>query len=111
MDQRKTSDSVTGKASRQAARRTIDAEGFATRFPPLPEPQADLPRITWEHLQRQLADLSPCTSEEVAATLRPLRDAILGKPPEMALRELLIAVSILLDEAPRPDGEGGSTMT
>ena len=111
MDQRKTSDSATTKASRQAASRSIDAERFATRFPPHPEPQDDLPRITWEHLQRQLTDLSPCTSEEVAATLRPVRDTASGKPSEMVWRELLIAVSILLDEAPRPDGEGGWTMT
>jgi hypothetical protein len=67
--------------------------------------------MTWEHLRRQLTDLSPCTSEEVAALLRPLKEARGGKPTEMVLRELLIVVSILLDEAPRLDGEGGSTMT
>lgn len=110
MDQRKTSDSAT-TASLTASRRVIDAERFAMRYPALPEPQHDLPRITWEHLQRQLTDLSPCTPDEVAAMLRPLRDAVSGLPPEMALRELLIATAILLDEAPRPDGEGGSTMT
>lgn len=43
--------------------------------------------------------------------LRPIRDAQAGKPPELVLRELLIAASILLDDAPRQDGEGGWTMT
>ena len=102
---------VMTPAIREASRQAVDTRRFRTRFPPLPGTRHDLPRMTWEHLQRQLTDLSPCTSEEVAAMLRPLKRASNGKPPEMVLRELLIVVAILLDEAPRLDGEGGSTMT
>lgn len=102
---------VMTPAIREASRQAVDARRFRTRFPPLTGTRHDLPRITWDHLQRQLTDLSPCTSDEVAAMLRPLKRASSGKPPEMVLRELLIVVAILLDEAPRLDGEGGSTMT
>lgn len=116
MNQPETSDPRAGDtrtwtAIREMSRQAVDARRFQTRFPPLQEPRHDLPRMTWEHLQRQLTDLSPCTPDEVAAMLRPLREARAGKPPEMLLRELLIVVAILLDEAPRLDGEGGSTMT
>ncbi len=97
----------TTRAIREASRKALDAQSFRTRFPPLPGQRDDLPRLTWEHLQRQLTDLSPFTSEEVAAALRPLRSDRAGKPPEMLLRELLIVVSVLLEEAPRRMGEGG----
>jgi hypothetical protein len=110
MDQR-TSETKDETAIRETSRRALDVQRFEMRFPPLPKPRHDLPRMTWEHLQRQLTDLSPCTSEEVAALLRPLKEMRGGKPTEMVLRELLIVVSILLEDAPRPDGEGGSTMT
>lgn len=89
-----------------------DLERFQKKFPPLPEPQASLPRITWDQLERQLIDLSSCPSDEVAALLSPLKATEAGKPPELLLRELLIVVSILLDEdIPRHPGEGGSIMT
>ncbi len=103
-------------ASRLASLRILEHRRFRTRFPTLPEPRSDLPRddwprTTWDHLQRQLTALSSCGPEAVAAMLRPIRDGQTGKPPELVLRELLIAASILLDDAPRPDGEGGWTMS
>jgi hypothetical protein len=96
---------------RVAQWRLSDLERFTKRFPPLPEPQPCLPRITWDQLERQLIDLSACPSGEVKALLTPLKSAEAGKPAELLLRELLIVISILLDEAPRQDGEGGSIMT
>lgn len=110
MSQTQTSHIGASLAIREASRRAVDARRFQTRFPPFPETRNDLPRMTWEHLQRQLTDLSSCGPEEVAAMLRPLWETRDGKPPEMFLRELLVVVSILLDEAPRLTGEGGSTM-
>lgn len=94
-------------AIREASRQAVETRHFRKRFPPLTAPSHDLPRITWDHLQRQLTDLSPYASEEVAAMLRPLKRTSGGKPPELFFRELLIVVAILLDEAPRLDGEGG----
>jgi hypothetical protein len=97
---------------RDARWQLSDLERFRTRFPPLPEPQPCLPRITWDQLERQLIDLSACPSDEVRAMLAPLKSAEAGKPAELLLRELLIVISILLDEdIPRHDGAGGSIMT
>ena len=63
-------------------------------------------------MERQLIDLSACPSGEVKALLAPLKSVKAGKPSELLLRELLIVISILLDEdIPRRDGEGGSIMT
>jgi len=106
-----TSLSKLRESIRDARRQLSDQDRFQAKFPPLPEPHQNLPRITWAHLQRQLIDLSTCSPDEVVAMLVPLRAAQDGKPAELLLRELLIVISILLDEAPRPDGEGGSIMT
>lgn len=94
-----------------ASRRIVEVRRFRLRFPASPGPRPNLSRTTWDHLQRQLTALSTCDPAEVEAVLRPIRDSQAGKPPEMVLREVLIAASILLDEAPRPPGEEGSTMT
>lgn len=113
MDQPQTHSDRTRTASREASLKIFEHRRFRTRFPALPDqrtdlPRTDLPRTTWDHLQRQLTALSSCAPDEVEAMLRPIRDAQAGKPPEMVLRELLIAASILLDEAPpapRPSGQ------
>lgn len=111
MDQPQTHSDRTKTASQLASRKIFESRRFRTRFPGAPEPRPNLPGTTWDHLQRQLTALSSCAPEEVEAMLRPIREAQAGKPPEMVLRELLIAASILLDEAPRQAGEGGWTMT
>lgn len=97
---------------RVARRHLGDLERFQARFPPLPEPQQSLPRVTWDQLERQLIDLSSCPSDAVTTLLAPLKAAHALRPPELLLRELLIVVSILLEEdIPRLPGEGGSIMT
>jgi hypothetical protein len=95
-----TSLSKLRESIRDARRQLSDQERFQAKFPPLSEPQQSLPRITWDQLERQLIDLSACPSDEVVAMLAPLRSAQDGKPAELLLRELLIVISILLDEAP-----------
>lgn len=83
---------------------------FETRFPPLPSGHPPMPRFTWAELQRQLTDLSRLSAysaDQVAAVIEPLRLKALCGPPELLLRELLVTVSILLEEPPTDDGLAG----
>ena len=76
---------------------------FGEKFPALPSEQTAMPRFTWAELQRQLTDLSQVSTysaDHVRTTIEHLRLKAPSVPSELLLRELLITVSILLEEAP-----------
>ena len=74
---------------------------FQEKFPSLPSEQTQMPRFTWAQLERQLEDLSRLSTssrEQVRSIIAMLRLKALSAPPELLLRELLVAASILLEE-------------
>jgi len=85
--------------SARALRR--DILEFEEKFPLLPSEQTQMPRFTWAQLERQLEDLSrvsTCSRDQVRSVIAMLRLKALSAPPELLLRELLVAASILLEE-------------
>lgn len=83
----------------------LDILRFQERFPSLPAGQTQLPRITWAELERQLTDLSRhsgFSADQVRRVIESLRGKAASAPSELLLRELLIAVSILLEDPPEP---------
>lgn len=97
---------VTQQAVETARTLRRDILAFEARFPPLPSEQAPMPRFTWAELQRQLTDLSRpsiYSADQVRTAVEQLRQRAASVPPELLLRELLVTVSILLEESPAED--------
>lgn len=92
---------ITPQALESARILRRDILEFETRFPPLRSEQAMMPRFTWAELQRQLTDLcraSAYSADQVRSVIEPLRARAACAPPELLLRELLVTVSVLLED-------------
>jgi hypothetical protein len=97
------SDDEPRKAIRQAAHLGREIEHFEAKWPEV-RTEDPIPTFSWQHLERQLVDLS--ASKQQAAMVGPLisatRKLAQFKPPEMVLREILCLTWVLMDENFRP---------
>lgn len=100
-------DSVsTQRALESALTVRRDIQAFGEKFPSPPSEHIQMPRFTWAQLQRQLTDLSDSSTfsaDQILAVLEPLRAKAHLVPSELLLRELLVAISVLLEEEPTKD--------
>ena len=112
LEQQEQQDRVALDRARRLHR---DIELFQARWPEPPEGDTPILGVTWEQLERQLMDLSTCSTKTgmakdlVSATRKTAR----FKPPEMVLREVLCLTWALLDEGFHPeisDPEGRAEM-
>lgn len=103
-------DVSTIEAVERARALRAEIRAFEAQWPDPPSGQSQMPRFTWEQLERQLSALStsPTSSAQVIAGLiADLKNRASLVPPEMLLRDLLLVTSGLLEETPGTDRLGG----
>jgi hypothetical protein len=80
---------------------------FQQSWTPLQSDQTPMPTFSWAELERQLVDLTAERSTTASTLVSAIRKQSRFKPPEMVLREVLIAASVLMDDSFHPDlGDG-----
>lgn len=87
-----------------------EAEAFERRWPTPRVAQTMLPQVSWDQLERQLADLTdtPIKAAMARELVSATRKMAQFKPPEMVLREILCLAWTLLDEGFQPEFQDGS---
>jgi hypothetical protein len=90
---------------RQALRVRREAEAFERRWPASSGQAPMVPAISWDQLERQLADLTgdPLKAAMARDLVSATRKTARFKPPEMVLREILCLAWALLDEGFQPE--------
>jgi len=77
-----------------------EVKTFLERWPAPPRQEDCLPQISWEQLERQIADLAPtpATREMVGPLISATRKQARFKPAELVMREILCIAGVLMDE-------------
>jgi len=77
-----------------------EVEKFQARWEPLPTGE-QAPSFTWDELERQLVDMAPTDlqAELVRQLILRVRTSAAWKPPEMVLREMILAAALVLDKS------------
>lgn len=92
-------------AIQHAAWERAEITRFQSAWMPLPQQSRQMPGFSWAELERQLQDLAPQESKTATTLVSAIRKQADFKPPEMVLREVLIAASVLMDEGFSPQWE------